>query len=152
MRSIRAGTKKHLALRCLLLRGQQTVNQLHRATGCTGHYSLKAFKLEVLLPLRESEFVEHHRKTDTWEITAEGTQELVRIEEVVKPYVGQIAAPRTISKMSGTCPPDAQMSLRPGAMDWSAIPSRMGDKLHYRDGRITRLLADGSEVVLKGAQ
>jgi len=30
-----------------------------------------------------------------------------------------------------------QPSTRPGAMDAFALPSRMGDSLHYRDGRVT---------------
>lgn len=35
---------------------------------------------------------------------------------------------------------------RPGAQDFLAHPSRMGDQLHYRDGRVLRMTTTPSEA------
>ena len=60
-----------------------------------------------------------------------------------QPYVGQVATARTYCNMgqreiySPTWSPG-----RPGADDGLRIPSRIGDKRFYRDGRVERIKAD----------
>lgn len=51
----------------------------------------------------------------------------------------RIAQPRIKQVMAGQCPPDARLPMRPGAGDALRLPSRRGDRLHYRDGRVTDL-------------
>lgn len=47
-----------------------------------------------------------------------------------------------IDKLAGTCPPDTplpRVALRAGAFDFAGHPSRRGDRLVWRDGRVTDL-------------
>lgn len=59
------------------------------------------------------------------------------------------AAPRQMP-MQGLWLPTT-IPLRPGAEDWRRHPSRVGDHLHHRDGRITRLNADNTETLVREA-
>jgi hypothetical protein len=58
-------------------------------------------------------------------------------KSVVPSYQGVPAAPRQHTNMSerGTYR-TSWSTIRPGADDGLAVPSRMGNKLHYRDGRV----------------
>lgn len=73
-------------------------------------------------------------------------QEAVPSQDV---YVGQIVPPRTINRMAGLHTTPMAGSGREGAEDFRKYPSRHGDYLHYRDGRVTKLQPDGAEVEVR---
>jgi hypothetical protein len=52
---------------------------------------------------------------------------------------------RSIASAADLAPP----AQRPGAQDALAHPSRIGDRLHYRDGRVTDL--QGNPIKTQGA-
>jgi len=65
----------------------------------------------------------------------------------LKPIVRQVmfrtaplkAAPRTTHRMAGLYDPSTDLQTpRPGATNALALPSRMGDRLYYRDGSEAR--------------
>lgn len=54
----------------------------------------------------------------------------------------RMQAAMPISNASSTAPytgTELRTHIRPGAEDALALPSRMSDRLHYRDGRVTDL-------------
>lgn len=53
------------------------------------------------------------------------------------PFARAIGIDRT-SGSAYSCP-ELTVCHRPGALDSQALPSRMGQRLHHRDGRITDL-------------
>lgn len=76
-----------------------------------------------------------------------------RGELPVSPWLPEVDASRATERhlpMSGLYE-WKPIHLRPGAEDWRQHPSRMGDRLHHRDGRITRLNADNTETLVREA-
>ena len=55
------------------------------------------------------------------------------------------SATRRAASAADLAPP----ALRPGSEDFLAHPSRIGDRLHYRDGRVTDL--QGNPIKTQGA-
>lgn len=60
-----------------------------------------------------------------------------------------IATPRDTTQFAARELPPAP--IRRGGLDYLKCPSRRGDLLYYRDGRVTRLNPDGSQTLIKEA-
>ena len=64
------------------------------------------------------------------------------------PMVDSSRATERVLPMDGTYE-TKPIPMRPGSDDWRRHPSRVGDHLHHRDGRVTRLNADNTETLVK---
>lgn len=53
---------------------------------------------------------------------------------------------QAINALPYSCPELRSFPTRPGAMDAFSLPSRMGNRLHYRDGRVERMPATQEAV------
>ena len=109
-----------------LLHGERTVHQLVRIT----HYSDSQVRnaLTRLSAAREVQRV------------ATGTYRHANplpVSNTVVPRRQHVIEPMSTGKTTlNHCPDMSTPPARPGAMDYAALPSRRGDRLHFRDGRI----------------
>lgn len=67
-----------------------------------------------------------------------------------KPFVDSSVATARVFTWDGFYETEP-IPMRPGAEDYRNYPSRVGDRLVYPDGRITRLNPDNTETVLRDA-
>lgn len=119
--------------------GAHTSKELKNIVGAIN--SVARFDGEYMARLISNGFVV--RDSDYWHLTKSGREKL----EYLGParglrLRGSMATQRVSSFGSAeTYDPSTYPSMpkRPGAEDFLECPSRMGDKLHYRDGRIKNL-------------
>lgn len=151
--AIRRGTVQHAVLRVLDVCELSGVDSLAVA-GDPERYTARRWGLEVLGPLREAGLLHWDRKTNTWGATDEGSALARKLgplnDEMPDAAPDMRVAPaepapqhcgprRYLATNSGRAP-----VTRPGSEDAATLPSRMGDRLHWPDGRVTDVLTTTS--------
>jgi len=101
--------------------------------------SVARFDGEYMARLEHSSYV--RRKGDLWYLTEAGHEKLESLGPVRRPGKTSVAASRTTVGVGILDPKMYQQSwTRPGSEDFLKFPSRMGNKLYYRDGRVETIL------------
>lgn len=163
----RLGSQHHRALQMLSL-GDACSTAL-RATCQTGHTlpDLPNFRRRILETLRDRELIESAGR-DQWRITHRGTLELqalagapepaqrsaVLAAATGRPEMTRPALPEGIDYQMLTSSPARPMSetdkrpapVRRDGMQFAEYPSRRGNRLYYRDGRVTDMEGNRLEV------
>lgn len=145
---IQRGSVQHKVLRVLEACELSCADSLAVA-GDPERFTPRRWNLEVLGPLREAGMLEWERATNTWGTTEHGSALARRLG----PLDGEVVAagPAPAAKHNGddsllrSCGPRRYFGLlaqrppvlRPGSEDAARLPSRMGDRLHWPDGRVT---------------
>lgn len=143
---IRRNSRGHAVLRLLAARGLPTDIETIMVGVEEGFRRPIDFRREVLDRLRDKDLA-HADVVTGWSITRKGRELLVDLGDQAAndPVAVSIATPRTFvpAGVLSTGPLD-RVPDRPGSSDFARCPSRRGDRLYHRDGRVTDL--DGNEV------
>ena len=124
------GAGSHRILIALIERSR-TSKELRRLVGAVN--STKKFEGEYMARLEANGYV--FLEGERWSITVKGAQ---KCEALSGPRLGGVAGPRvpvqshTLTTSIWNRPP----APRPGSLDFLEFPSRRGNRLYYRDGRI----------------
>lgn len=124
------GAGSHRILLALIERSR-TSKELRRLVGAVN--STKKFEGEYMARLEANGYV--FAVEGRWSITVKGTQ---KCESLGLPKLGGVAGPRVLIE-SRTLPTsiwERAPAPRPGSLDFLEFPSRRGNRLYYRDGRI----------------
>jgi len=136
-----------------MLAGPQTVGALIKATteprnGISSH----RFVAAVLDGLRDSGLVEpgeitRYMSDMIWWLTPAGRTEGMRLQRLRTAQAAlaaqtpstRVAGPRAHLYLNAGLPPGEYRVIRPGAYDHESWPSRVGEWLRYRDGRVVHV-------------
>lgn len=124
------GAGSHRILLALIERSR-TSKELRRLVGAVN--STKKFEGEYMARLEANGYA--YLADGLWSITVKGAQ---KCEALGGPKPGGVAGPR-VPVQSHVLPTsiwERPPAARPGSMDFINWPSRRGDRLYYRDGRI----------------
>jgi hypothetical protein len=128
---IHKGAGSHRILLALIER-ERTSKELKKIVGSVN--GMARFELEYMGRLEANGYV--HTVGGLWFITAVGRKRCKDLERK-SPESGQVALPRTfIGPTTDYQGPEQPPVFRPGAMDFLQFPSRRGNRLYYRDGRV----------------
>lgn len=143
---------RRMATLLAMLPGPQSIDQLIKAVCMPTHMtSSQRFTREVLDPLRELGLVEPGPATkrvreQLWELTPAGRREArreaqARATQAERDAADQwaVAGRREHLYAHQPLPAGEFRVMRPGAYEHEAWPSRHGDWLHYRDGRVVHI-------------
>ena len=136
-----------------LLPGPQTVRALLTATTLPRlGLSAQRYTADVLDTLHEAGLAEPGAATGRaldllWWLTPTGRTEAMRVQrlrttqsaaEAESPSI-RAAGPRAHLYLNTSLPPGEYRVIRPGAYDHESWPSRVGEWLRYRDGRVVHV-------------
>lgn len=126
------GAGSHRILLALEERGR-TSNDLRRMVNAVN--GTARFELEYLGRLEASGFV--FKDGEYWLITRKGKQKCQELGPLKPKNVAtsRVPVPHVDLKSVLTMPP----AIRPGSLDYQKYPSRRGNLLYYRDGRVVKL-------------
>lgn len=147
---IRRGSTQHAVLRLLDSCELSCVDTL-AVVGENERSDTRMFHRDVLAPLKEQGLLHWDRQANTWGATDEGSAvarklgpldgELLTEKAAAAPLgpglTPQYSGRRQYLGIGDMRPP----ALRPGSEDAARLPSRMGDRLHWPDGRVSDLTA-----------
>lgn len=147
---IRRGSELHAVLR-LLDACELSCSDSLSAAGDTARYTPRRWHLEVLSPLHEMGLLHWDRRSNTWGTTDDGSSVSRKLGPLgeEKPATAPGSRPSPAATPLQHCGPRRYAATntgrppvpRPGSEDAARLPSRMGDRLHWPDGRITDALA-----------
>ena len=127
-----AGTHRLLEA---LASGPKLISELKRVVGAVNGNN--RFESEYMERMRSNGYA--CKKGYRWHITKAGMRMLERLGPTMLPKVS-VAQPRTPLSFSGFTPIyDRPQPARAGSLDFKQLPSRVGNKLYYPDGRVVDL-------------
>lgn len=98
--------------------------------------SVARFEGEYMGRLEQAGYV--HRIDGLWALTPEGSAKLAQVGPI-SARSPTVAGPRTYRTTGVYRPEQYQRPMRPGSQDFLKFPSRVGNRLYYRDGRVETL-------------
>ncbi|WP_421885199.1 hypothetical protein [Methylibium sp.] len=127
---LRYGEPPNAALSTMAIIGRSGAN--------TRNTARMAYQRHTLVPLLEAGLVERHAVAGdaSWRLTEAGREMALSLRPVAEASVDPqaIALPRS-APSADPLPHGEYRCPRPGAYDFERCPSRMGDRLIYRDGK-----------------
>lgn len=153
---VTAGSARHAVLKLLEPGVSLSTQQLYRGASTTG-MSAPHFLSGVLIDMHDEDLI-HEAQLNVWHLTDKGRKVLTTLAKrladmgLVPPKPAdpaQMALPRQIRPLEGSHSEPEYRELRPGAYDFLQCPSRQGNLLKWRDGRVARLNPDGTHTFLE---
>lgn len=138
-RTVPPRSRKAAVLRVLLKRGHLATSVLCPLSGQAHSANQTGFRREVLEPLEAAGLIGRIKRTsgDVWHLTPAGREQAVELGgETCEVDQSTVAQRRTIPYSSEPPPRDTYRCPRPDAYDYRRCPSRMGNTLVHRDGRV----------------
>lgn len=138
---LQAGSRKAIALRIMASEPGVRLQRLVSMTGTNHRGQLGRFMADVLTPMQHAGLARsvEDDQGSCWWATYTGLQMVHCMHPSAEPFADpRVARPREV--MSTQPMPRGEFRIpRAGAYDYEQCPSRYGNELHYRDGRVEYL-------------